>query len=312
MSVETLSPADRAEWLALRGATIGASESPALFGVHPWLSAYELHHLKAGTISADPTETGPMRRGRHLEEVAVKFLQEERPTWAVTGNVIGHGGLFYRDLAAGLSCTPDAFVVDPERAGIGCCQIKSVEPMIYRQRWRNEDGQVEVPLYVAVQAVQEAFLTGASWAVVCPLVIGFSIEMPILEVPLHAGLVGRLKGEAAEFWRGVREGRAPDPDYAKDGALLERMWTGAAEPIDLSASNSLVDLANERVRLSAEKGAAEKRLKAIKVELLAALGDAPAGTLADGRVITAKRINRDGYQVEPSSYVDLRLKGKAA
>ena len=312
MSVEILTPPNRDAWLALRGATIGASESPALFGVHPWLSAYELHHLKAGTITADLTETGPMRRGRHLEEVAVKFLQEERPAWAVTANVVGQEGRFYRNLADGLSCTPDAFVTDPERAGTGIAQIKSVEPMVFRQRWKNEDGQVEVPLYVAVQAVQEAFLTGATWAVVCPLVIGFSIEMPILEVPLHAGLVERLKGEAAAFWRGVREGRAPDPDHAKDGALLERMWTGAADPIDLSASNSLIDLADERARLSAEKGAAEKRIKAIKVDLLAALGDAAAGKLADGRIITAKRINRDGYQVEPSSYVDLRVKGKAA
>ncbi len=313
MTHEILTPSGRDAWLGLRSATIGASEAPALFGVHPWLSAYELHHLKAGTIHADPTESGPMRRGRHLEEVAVKFLQEERPAWAVTGNVIGQEGRFYRDADIGLSCTPDAFVTDPERAGVGIAQIKSVEPMIFRQRWRGEDGQIEVPLYVAVQAVQEAFLTGATWAVVCPLVIGFSIEMPILEVPLHAGLIDRLKGEAAAFWRGVHEGRAPDPDYSKDGALLERMWTGAADPIDLAGSNSLVALVDERVRLAAERGVADKRLKAIKVELLAALGDAPAGMLADGRIITAKRVNRDGFQVEPSSYVDLRIKqGKAA
>jgi hypothetical protein len=312
MPVEILTPSSRAEWLSLRGATIGASESPALFGIHPWLSAYELHHLKAGTIAADQTETGPMRRGRPLEEVAVKFLQEERPAWAVRGNIVGEGGRFYRDVEAGLSCTPDAFVIDPEREGTGICQIKSVEPSVYRSRWRGDDGQVEVPLYVAVQAVQEAFLTGATWAVVCPLVIGFSIEMPVLEVPLHRGLTERLISEVGAFWRGIRAGTPPDPDYAKDGALLERFWAGAGEEVDLSSDNEIPALVAERERLSAEKGAAEKRLKEIKTQLFAKLGNAAFGRLGDGRLLTAKRVTRGAYSVEASSYVDLKIKGKAA
>ena len=311
MAVEILTPSSRADWLAVRGETIGASEAAALFGVHPFTTAYELHHLKAGTIKADPTETGPMRRGRHLEQVAVEFLREERPGWAVTANPMP-GGRFYRDLAAGLSCTPDAFVTDPEREGFGICQIKSVEPSVYRSRWRNEDGQVEVPLYVAVQAVQEAYLTGATWAVVCPLVIGFAIEMPVLEVPLHAGLIDRLKSEATVFWRGVRSGRAPDPDHARDGALLERLWTGAEADIDLSADNEVPDLVAERERLSAEKSAADKRLKEIKSDLFRKLGDASCARLADGRLITVKRVERKAYSVEANSYVDLKIKGKAA
>ena len=311
MAIEVVSPASRAEWLKLRGDTIGASEAAALFGVHPFTTAYELHHLKVGTIAADPTETGPMRRGRHLEQVAVEFLREERPEWIVTANVIP-GGMFYRDLAAGLSCTPDAFVTDPARDGVGICQIKSVEPGVFRSRWRGDDGAVEVPLYVAVQAIQEAFLTGAKWAVVCPLVVGFAIEMPILEVPLHAGLTGRLLAESAAFWSGVRSGRAPSADSARDAALLERLWSGGGLEIDLAADNEVPELVAERERLSAENGAAETRLKEIKAALLAKVGDATIARLADGRCITLKRVERKGYAVEPSSYVDLRVKGRAA
>ena len=48
--IETLTPASRTEWLALRTDTIGASEIAAILGVHPWLSPYELWARKSGLL----------------------------------------------------------------------------------------------------------------------------------------------------------------------------------------------------------------------------------------------------------------------
>jgi putative phage-type endonuclease len=106
--IERFRPASREEWLSLRKNTIGASEVAALLGVHPWLTAYELWARKSGLIP-EIKETPAVRRGRHLEAVAIEFLREERPEWIIEANQIP-GGHFYVDRDMGLSCTPDAFV----------------------------------------------------------------------------------------------------------------------------------------------------------------------------------------------------------
>lgn len=314
MSLEILTPSSRAEWLAARTQSLGASEVAALFGVHPFTSIYELHHVKAGTVQIESAETAPLRRGRHLEQVAVNFLAEERPAWTVTANPMP-GGRFYRDLGAGLSCTPDAFIADPEREGGGIAQIKSVEPSVFRAKWRTEDGLIEPPLYVAIQAIQEAALTGASWAVVCPLVVGFGLEMPILEVPLHLGLIDQIRARAADFWQRVAEGRAPDPDYAKDGALLAQLHADDdGSEVDLTGDNRIVELLDLREGLKEREqdgAAAEKERKILDAEILSKLQNAARGRLADGRSIEAKTIRRAAYQAKASSYRSIKIKGAA-
>lgn len=307
MTVEVLTPSSREEWLGVRSRTIGGSEVAALFGVHPFMTTYSLWAEKAGKISQLTEETPPMRRGRHLESVAVKILREERPHWQVTANPVP-GGKFYRDLGLGISCTPDAFATDPDREGFGIVQIKSVEPSVFRSRWRAEDGEVEPPLYVAVQAIQEAYLTGASWAVVAPLVIGFGIDMPLLEVPLHVGLIESIKARASDFWGLVESGQAPDPDYGRDGEVIAKLFNAdQGTEIDLSHDNHLPILIDEREILKAEIKERQVRCAEIETEFKAKIGDHAVAHLANGRRVTWKTQHQRGYSVEPSSFRVLRF-----
>ena len=55
----------------------------------------------------------------------------------------------------------------------------------------------------------EAELTGAKWAAVAPLVVDYGIECPVIDIPLHAGIVETVKNEALTFWvNGVEQLRA--------------------------------------------------------------------------------------------------------
>ncbi len=301
--VERFRADDRAAWLKRRQDDVTASVAGALLGVHEYQTAYGLWALKSGLIAEDPEESQPMRRGRLLEPVALQVLREDRPTWQVEPC-----GFYYRDPVARIGATPDALAVDPEREGFGVIQVKSVEPGIYRRKWRNAEGEVEPPLWIVVQAIIESALSGASWAAVAPLVMGHGVELPVVAVPLHAGIMDRLKAEVAHFWRLVEAGTPPDPDYARDGALLEWLFDPVDDMVDLSSDNGLPALLDERETLSASKGEAEKRLKAIKTELLVKIGPHAAATVADGRTITAKRVTRKPYAVEETSFVDVRVK----
>jgi predicted phage-related endonuclease len=301
--VDVIPITDRDQWLALRSQDVTASAVGCLLGVHEYQSAYGLWALKTGAIKEDPEETAPMRRGRLLEPVAIQLLREERPEWIMEPPMV-----YLRDSVARLGATPDLFVQDPER-GFGIVQIKTVEPGVFRRKWRDEEtGETTPPLWIAVQAITEAHLAGASWAAVAALTVAFGMDLHIVPVPIHDGVIDRVKSVVADFWRMIEEGRKPDPDYGRDGRLLEALYQPTGEIVSLESDNALPLLADERERLSAERSDADKRLKEIKTEFLAKLNGASAGRISDGRLITAKRIDKKGYAVKPSSYIDVRVK----
>lgn len=293
----------RDEWLFWRKQDVTASAVGCLLGVHEYVTPYSLWCLKTGAIVEDPEETAPMRRGRLLEPVALALLREERPTWRVEQPAV-----YLRDIQSRLGATPDAFAVDPERPGFGVVQVKTVEPSVFRRKWRDEDGEVSPPLWIAVQAITEAHLAGAQWAAVAALTVGFGVELHIVPVPIHPGVIGRIYTAVNAFWRMVGEDRPPDPDYGRDLRLVEALFDGRDEIVDLSGDNSLPGLVDEREALSSVKSATEDRLKEIKAEFLAKLDGAQAGRIADGRLITARRVERKGYEVKASSFVDVRVK----
>ena len=322
MTVEILHPQSREEWLSLRKPTVGGTESPMMLGVHPHVTPFELWAMKSDLVP--PVQDNKrMRRGRILQPVVVDIIREERPDWIVKENPMP-GGEFYRDPDAGISCTPDAFVNDPARGdgsfgvlrkcdgfSFGVCQIKTVDTHIFRNEWMVVDGDIVLPPYVAIQAMQEAHLTSASWCCVATLV-GFDLDLHIIEVPIHAGVIARIKREAPAFLRRVRENDPPPPDYARDGAAIAAIYDeDDGGTIDLSGNERVLKLVARRDAMKEIEGAATEAVmerKTIDAELIHALGNATRGTLADGRVIEAKTVRRKGFTVEPTTYRAIKVK----
>jgi hypothetical protein len=220
---------------------VTASIAGALLGVHPYATPNATYFLKAGIIATDPEETPPMRRGRLLEPVAVRLLREEKPDWKIEVP-----RAYYRDPELRLGATPDVFATN--EAGFGVIQIKSVEPSRFRRTWFAGDA-IEPPTYSIVQANIEAFMTGASWAAVAALVVGFGIDLHIVPIPIHAGIIDRIKAEVAVFWRRV-ERREPYPfDYAHDGDLIARLFE-RSEPGKKSSCSMTINCRNWRLKIA--------------------------------------------------------------
>lgn len=290
----------REQWLKLREQDVTASVAGALLGVHEFTTAYGLYALKTGAVQEDPEETGPMKRGRLLEPVAVQLLREQRPAWSIK-----RGEFYLRDAAARLGATPDVFVEDPER-GPGVVQIKSVEASVFRRKWKNEDGEISPPLWVAVQGILEAHLAGAKWAAVAPLVVGFGVDLHIIDIPIHAGIIDRLKTETIAFWQRVEAQDPPPADYARDGEIIAKLYArDDGRSIDLTADNHLPELLAEDEKLRDVESETGKRRKEIKAEIIAKLGLA-ASAQCQGWVISAKTVNRKAYQAPASSYRTVR------
>lgn len=294
---------EREEWLALRRQDVTASVAGALLGVDPFKSRYRLWMEKAGRVSEDVEETEAMLRGKLLEEPALKMLAIDRPKWKVW-----QPNVYLRDPAARIGATPDAYAVDPARKGVGVIQVKSVSPRAFRSRWQDETGEAEPPLYVLAQTIQEAHLAGAAWAAVLALVIDNGIRVHVIDVPIHAGVVKRLREETAKFWQSIEAGEAPEPDYAADGALLAGLYAeDNGREVDLSGDNFLPTLLDEREQIKAEMRAAKARADEIDAEIIAKIGEHERAFIP-GWSVKRPLVRRKGFYVEPTEYRRLSIK----
>jgi hypothetical protein len=309
---------DDTDWHALRQQDITASVAAALLGAadpedqHSYATPYKLYMLATGAVEPEHLdEEGPVLRGILMEEPAVRLLRRRNPTWIVRHNT-GEGRVYYRDPVTRIGATPDVIVNDPQR-GLGVVQIKSVGEFAFRKKWLNDDREAEPPLWIAVQAIVEATLVGATWAAVAPFrVTDGGIDMPLIDIPLHAGIMTRLREAVAEFWRRVEAREPYDPDYGRDGELISRIFADDdGSTVDLSDNRRVAALIGEREvlkKIEAEGAAAAKERKTIDAEIIHILGNAARGRLADGRVVEAKTVRRGAYEVAPTSYRSVRIK----
>lgn len=304
-NIEIIKPADRAEWLAARRRDVTASDASTLLGINPYKTAFELWAEKTGR-KPDEEDNDVFRRGRAMEFIAIDWLREDHPDWKITHN---YNNRYFRDPGARLGATPDAFVTIPGRPGRGIIQIKSASDYSVKNWIDPDTKEITPPLYVAVQALVEAELTKANYAMVALIVSGHGMKLhPVIDIPLTSGLMPRLYREVADFWRLTDSGAHPAPDWKRDGELLEDLYEPDGRTIDLSKDNILPTICDEKATLATQKTGIEKRLKEIKAELLDKMGGASAARISDGRMITAKTVSRAGYTVQPTSYIDLRVK----
>ena len=326
--VRIVRPSSREEWIAGKTKTVGASEIAALFGVHSYLTPYELFAIKAGLaakdfaeaeVEADAIHIPPTERGQLFEDDAFELIARLRPDWQLTPNQIPGGEVFV-DAAAGMSSTPDLFAVEPGMTGRAAIQTKTMNDRVFREQWMR-DGVIEPPLAVAVQAIADATLADCERAYAAAMVVGFKTSLYLVEVPLHASLMVKARALVKDFWRRVADNDPYPPDFARDGALIARIYgDDDGGEIDLTADAGMVQLLLRREELKTAEAAglkAEKARKALDAELIFKLGNAARARVAGGKIIEAPTTRREAHMVKASSFRSVKVKeakseGKAA
>lgn len=310
MSIEAYPVTDRASWLAHRRPDVTASVAAALFGdgVHPYVTPFQLWSLKSSLIHEDEDETPAMRRGRLLEPVALQMLAEERSGWKIEP-----ARAYYRDTKDRIGATPDAFAVR-EDGKSGIVQIKTVGHFAFKQGWRGIDGDVEVPLWIAVQASVEAALTGSEWACVAALALGDGgLDMHIIDVPLRPALMIKLRALVKDFWRRVAMGEPYPPDYGRDAAVIAQMFQDDdGSEVDLTNFPRASEIVDQRENLKAREAdgySAAKERRPLDAELISIMGNSSRARLAGGRIVEAKTVRKGAYHVDPSTYRSIKIFG---
>lgn len=321
-AIDVIRPSSREEWLAGKKMTVGGSELPSLFGVNKHQSPYALFAEKAGLAKREFPEIEirensvcipPTGRGNLFEDDAIECMRLLRPTWTVSPNPVPGGGCVYVDRQAGMSSTPDTFLWDPARPGKkGTLQIKSMAQMVFDREWK-QDGEIIPPMSAAIQAIDDATLSGCDFAYVGAFVANFNIDFYLIEVPLHPQLMVKARELVADFWRRVAEDDPYSPDFDRDGWMIAQIYSEAeaGAEVDLSGNNRIYELLAKRdgYKSTERNGSeAEKARKSIDAEIINMLGNAARGRLSDGRLIEAPTTHRKRYMVNPSTYRTVKVK----
>ena len=213
-----------------------------------------------------------------------------------------------------IGATPDAVAVRPDQPyGHGTVQIKSVGQFAFQRHWRDEDGNIAVPTWVAVQASIEAYLSGGSWAGVGAIKLGDGgIEVIYVDIPLKPHLIHRVEDLTAELWRRVAADEPFDPDFGRDRKVIFDLYSEGTDPIvDLTDDAEFREILATRAQFKQVEKAGEdatKQRKILDARIIHKLGNAPAAR-SGGRIVTVKVIRKKSYTVGPQQYPQISVKG---
>lgn len=315
MKVQIIYPADRAAWLAARKQDVTASVAGALLGgIHPFTTAYGLWAEKSGRVETDDDDNPVLRRGRLLEPVVIEMLREDRPDWTVEYR---RDNAYFRHAEDRIGATPDAFATRPDIFGQGIVQVKTVAEDKFRCEWLDpETGDVVLPLWIAVQAIVEASLTGSAWACVALMVIGRGIDLKIVDIPLDQAprIMNRLRREVREFWRRVDTGEEPPIDWNRDGAIVAEVYRDSLpERRDLTNDIALDQMIGRYVDASEAHAAAGKLKDDLRPRILHALGSAETAFTTNWTVTARTQVREaTGPFGQPVKSRVLRVKPREA
>lgn len=294
-------------WLAERKTLVGASETPALYGVHKFLSARALYHIKRGEVEAPEPHGDGALLGQEMEDaIARAYARKTRQVLRDPGRfaVLRHPE--HRFIGA----TLDRLIEEPEgRRGMGNGVLEIKDPSDFA-RWEWAEAP---PLRAQVQLQQQMLVAEVRWGVICALLPG--PHLAFYEMERDDGFLDGLVEIVGGFWADVEAGTPPDVDghsattealrrlhpresEGKTVALAAKLVEAEQANVDAIAAGLGGDVDDQKIAEAAQllarkldeefhlareaKKAAEERFKAVQNRLLAAIGDAAVATLPDG------------------------------
>lgn len=270
------------EWLELRRRGIGGSDVAAVMGLSPWLSAFTLWHIKAGTVEAPKLDSEPVYWGKVLESLVATRWRQEHPdkhaghwqgcTWADPAEPWRHAN-------------PDWIATD----GHGHREIVEIKTTRFGDEWGHSGGDI-VPPYYLTQLLWycDIMSAGVGWLAV--LIGGSDYREYRFEVSEHADEIATIRAMTRAFWESLQAGDAPDIDASNSTyQVLREMHPD----IDGSSIEIEPAMATDAVTAITMAASAERALRLSKSLLLDVMGPAKTATVA-GKTIAVRQATKRG------------------
>lgn len=269
MTVEQMQ--DEKAWLDVRKKGIGGSDASVIVGLNPWKSPFALWLEKTGQAEAeDLSDNERVYWGNVLEETVAREFTKR------TGKKVQRRGLLQHDTIPFLLASVDRLVLG-ENAGLECKTANGFAA----KAWNGDN----VPDAYYVQCQHYMAVTGCDKWYIAALIGGNHFVWK--EIPRNDDDIKALLKAETEFWRKVETKEMPEVDGSESCTqALEERFSGGAPAIELPSEADKIFLALDGLKESAKSIKAQ--IDEQENKLRAMLGDAEAGTTADGRRVTWK------------------------
>lgn len=272
----TIVPNNEEEWLKLRTLDITSTEVAALFNVSPYMSPFELWHLKkSGAIGAFE-ETERMKWGTRLQDGIAAGIAEDQQ-WNVR-----RMSEYIRvpDLRIGASFDFEIEVPTVTTGGLngvsttGLLEVKNVDALQFRDGWIIDGDKLEAPLHIEFQVQHQLLVSGRAFAYIGALVGGNRVELIRREPNPKA--FEQIKAKVAAFWKSIDDNVEPKPDYSRDADIIKAMHQAATKGKLFVADDdaNVASLMEKYKEHAAVEKAAEAEKKSVQAQILVAVGDA--------------------------------------
>jgi putative phage-type endonuclease len=279
MTLIRTTPATREDWLAMRRLDVTSTETPALFGLSPYLTDYQLWFQKRDQDTSALVQSERMEIGLMVEEtIARAFAARE-------GLKIRKLNQYVRDPDLRMGASFDFEIVGHDR-GPGLLEVKNVDRLVFRDQWVDSETQeIQPPPHIELQIAHQMAILNRRWGIVVALVGGNHIESVLREQDPE--ITEDIKRKIAGFWDSIRTGMPPAPHRFLDSEyLIHKVYGCSTEGrlADLREDDDLQHLADQYSSLSATISKLEAEKKALKVDMLAVAGDAEIALLKRGKL----------------------------
>ncbi len=280
MATKSVAVRDDAHWRQLRAKHVGGSEISCLFGEHAQLTEFELFHRKKGNVP-EPDLSGNDRVffGQLLEPAIAAGVAQKNPDWTVR-----KVRRYLSNPDIGIGGSPDYEIIGVPSRGPGILEIKTADWLIAKG-WEDNTP----PTSYLLQIQHYLSLTNWSWGCMAVLIGGNELRM--FEYSRRDTTIKIIEDRVAEFWRNIRDGVEPKPDFAKDAGTISALYSSVSDgkTVDLSGSNRLPELIQTYRGASEQEKAAKDAKEASKAEILTLVGDAEVA-LCDGDRVSCRMV----------------------
>lgn len=270
MTIETINPSDEKHWLELRKKDVTSTEAAALFGLSPYVTAFELWHRKHDNLDVEFKMNERVQWGSRLQDAIAAGVAEDQ------GWTIRRMTEYIRDpelrMGASFDFSIETHTVpDWPQEEKGVLEVKNVDSLAFRDGWIVDGDNVEAPPHIEIQVQIQLALSQRKWNFIGALIGGNRVIL-IKRIP-DQQVIDSIKKRIREFWDSVANHIEPKPDFSKDSDFIAHLYSFAEPGKIFNADERVSKLASAYKQAGVEEKAAKEKKDAAKAEILTIIGD---------------------------------------
>lgn len=279
---------------------LGGSDAAAALGLSPWKQPLELYLEKCGELPESAEENERMLWGKLLEPVIRQRYSEltGRTVRLSAGKAYPQTDITLRhERFPWMFAHPDGITDDG--------RLFEAKTTGSAEGW-GEPGTDQVPQPYLIQVQHYLIVTKLPVADIAVLIGGQRYRQ--YEVPADRELQELILDGEQEFWQRIVDRRPPEPAFERADTikLLRRLYPGTNGQ-RLVATQEQEEWRRVYAQASEQQALYQGVADGAKAHLLATMGEAALLAFSDGKSLRRKLIDKRGYSVAPTQYMDARF-----